>query len=142
VGVGPTRSEVAVEPFGGPAFEPLISKESRSLVPSRGRILFGVSPFPGPCCKREKEEKNEKDTKSNDAAYLFWCGCFGEGETPPAFPAGSAVCPVVELMRRGEELAGWPLRVRETFEGWITGASSSRRERGFSCCPRMGRELG
>jgi hypothetical protein len=45
-------SEAAVEPFGGPAFEPLISKEARSLVPSRGRILFGVSPFPGPCCKR------------------------------------------------------------------------------------------
>jgi hypothetical protein len=27
------------------------------MVPSRGRILFGVSPFPGPYCKREKEEK-------------------------------------------------------------------------------------
>jgi hypothetical protein len=52
----------------GPAFEPLISREARSLVPSRGRILFGVSPFPGPCCKREKEEK---DTKLNDVAYLF-----------------------------------------------------------------------
>jgi hypothetical protein len=32
--------------------------------------------------------------------------------------------------------------VREPFEGRITGASSSRRERGFSCCSRMGRELG
>jgi hypothetical protein len=40
------------------------------MFPSRRRILFGVSPFPGPCCKREKEEK-EKDTKSNDVAYLF-----------------------------------------------------------------------
>jgi hypothetical protein len=29
-----------------------------------------VSPFLGPCGKREKEEK-EKDTKSNDVAYLF-----------------------------------------------------------------------
>ena len=26
--------------------------------------------FPGPCCKREKEEE-EKDTKSNDVAHLF-----------------------------------------------------------------------
>jgi hypothetical protein len=26
VGVGPTRSEATVEPFGGPVFEPLISK--------------------------------------------------------------------------------------------------------------------
>jgi hypothetical protein len=34
------------------------------------------------------------------------------------------------------------LRVREPFEERITGALSSRRERGFSCCPRMGRELG
>jgi hypothetical protein len=70
VGVEATRSEAAVEPFVGPAFEPLISREARSLVPSQRRILFGVSPFPGPCCKREKEEK-EKDTKLNDAAYLF-----------------------------------------------------------------------
>jgi hypothetical protein len=31
---------------------------------------FRGIPFPGPCCKREKEEK-EKDTKSNDVAYLF-----------------------------------------------------------------------
>jgi hypothetical protein len=34
------------------------------------------------------------------------------------------------------------LRVREPFEERITGASSSRRERGFSRCPRTGRELG
>jgi hypothetical protein len=34
------------------------------------------------------------------------------------------------------------LRVREPFEERITGALSSRRERGLSCCPRMGRELG
>jgi hypothetical protein len=26
VGVGPTRSEATVEPFGGPVFEPLISR--------------------------------------------------------------------------------------------------------------------
>jgi hypothetical protein len=32
--------------------------------------------------------------------------------------------------------------VREPFEERITGALSSCRERGFSCCPRMGRELG
>jgi hypothetical protein len=60
-----------LNPSEGPAFEPLISREARSLVPSRGRILFGVSPFPGPCCKREKEEK-EKGMKLNDVAYLFF----------------------------------------------------------------------
>jgi hypothetical protein len=49
-----------LNPSEGPAFEPLISREARSLVPSRGRILFGVSPFPGPCCKREKEEKRKR----------------------------------------------------------------------------------
>jgi hypothetical protein len=136
VGVGPTRSEAAVEPFGGPAFEPLISREARSLVPSQGRILFGVSPFPSPCCKRERERgKKEKDTKSNDAAYLFWRGYYGEGEASPASPARSAACLAAELMRRGEWLAGRPLPVREPFEERITGALSSRRERGFSCCP-------
>jgi hypothetical protein len=34
------------------------------------------------------------------------------------------------------------LRVREPFEERNTGASSSRRERGFSRCPRMGRKPG
>jgi hypothetical protein len=84
----------------------------------------------------------EKGTKSNDAAYLFWRGYYGEGEASPASPARSAACPAVELMRRGEWLVGRPLRVREPFEERITGASSSRREWGFSCCPRMGHELG
>jgi hypothetical protein len=57
-----------LNPSEGPAFEPLISRVARSLVPSWRRALFGVSPFPGPYCKREKKEK---DTKSNDVAYLF-----------------------------------------------------------------------
>ena len=39
-------------------------------------------------------------------------------------------------------MARLPLRVREPFEVRVTGASSSRRERGFSCCLRMGHELG
>jgi hypothetical protein len=49
-----------LNPSEGPAFEPLISREARSLVPSRGRILSGVSPFLDPCCKREKEEKRKR----------------------------------------------------------------------------------
>jgi hypothetical protein len=49
-------------------------------------------------------------------AYLFWRGYFGEGEASPASPARSAACPAGELMRRGELLAGRPLRVREPFE--------------------------
>jgi hypothetical protein len=69
-------------------------------------------------------------------------GYYGEGEASPASPARSAACPAAELMRRGKRLAGRPLRVREPFEERITSALSSRRERGFSCCPRMGRELG
>ena len=80
--------------------------------------------------------------KSNDTAYLFWCGYCGKGEVSPASPARSAACPAAELMRRGEWLTGQPLRVREPFEEWNTGALSSRRERRFSCCHRMGRELG
>jgi hypothetical protein len=67
----------------------------------------------------EKEEKTEKGTKSNDATYLFWRGYYGEGKASPASPARSADCPAAELMRRGELLAGRPLRVREPFEEWL-----------------------
>jgi hypothetical protein len=42
-------------------------------------------------------------------------------------------------MRRGEWFAGRPLRVRGPFEERNTGASSSRRERGFSAVPRRDR---
>jgi hypothetical protein len=44
-------------------------------------------------------------------------------------------------MRRDEWFAGQPLCVREPFEEWNTDASSSRRGRGLSRCPRRGREL-
>jgi hypothetical protein len=54
--------------------------------------------------------------KSNDATYLFWRGYYGEGEASPTSPARSAACPAAELMRRGERLAGRPLRAREPFE--------------------------
>ena len=64
----------------------------------------------------EKRGKREKDTKSNDVAYLFWRGYYGEGEASSASPARSAACPAAELMRRGELLKGRPLRVREPFE--------------------------
>jgi hypothetical protein len=49
-------------------------------------------------------------------AYLFWRGYHGEGEASPASPARGAAYPAAELMRRGEWLAGRPLRVREPFE--------------------------
>ena len=66
---------------------------------------------------QERERgKKEKDTKSNDAAYLYWRGHYGEGEASPASPARGAACPTAELMRRGEWLAGRTLRVREPFE--------------------------
>jgi hypothetical protein len=42
----------------------------------------------------------------------------------------------------GRAVRGRPLRVREPFEERDTGASSSRRESGFSHCPRMGRKPG
>ena len=66
---------------------------------------------------QERERgKKKKDPKSNDAAYLFWRGYYGEGEASPASPAKGAARPAAELMRRGEWLAGRPLRVREPFE--------------------------
>jgi hypothetical protein len=119
VGVGPTRSKAAVEPFGGPAFEPLISRGGGSEPGS----FTGKDPFRGIPLSRsllqeiEKEEKKEKDTKSNDVAYLFWRGYYGKGEASSASPARGAAYPAAELMRRGEWLVGRPLRVREPFEG-------------------------
>ena len=80
--------------------------------------------------------------KSNDVAYLFWRGYYGEGEASPASPAIGAACPAAELMRRGEWLAGRPLRACDPFEERVTGAPSPRRERRLSCCLRMGREPG
>jgi hypothetical protein len=89
----------------------------------------------------EKEE-NGKDTKSDDVAYLFCRGYYGEGEALRAPPARSAACPAAELMRRGEWLAGRPLRACDPFEERVMGAPSSRRERRLSCYLRMGREPG
>jgi hypothetical protein len=77
---------------------------------------LGYPPFPVPVARERERGKKEKDTKSNDAAYLSWRGYYGEGEASPALPARSAACPAAELMRRGEWLAGRPLRVREPFE--------------------------
>jgi hypothetical protein len=58
----------------------------------------------------------------------------------PPLPAKGAACPAAELMRRDEWFVGQPLCVCEPFEERNTGASSSRRARGFSRCSRRGRE--
>ena len=78
--------------------------------------------------------------KLNDVAHLFLRGHYGGGEASPALPAKGVACPVAELMRRDEWLAGRPLCVREPFEGRNTGASSSRRGRGLPCCSTRGCE--
>jgi hypothetical protein len=77
---------------------------------------MGKDPFRGIPLSRsllQERERGKKDTKSNDATYLFWRGYYGEGEASPASPARGAACPAAELMRRGEWFAGRPLRVRE-----------------------------
>jgi hypothetical protein len=84
----------------------------------------------------EKEEKKEKDTKSNDVAYLFWRGYYGKGEASPASPARSVACPAAELMRRGELLAGRPLHVCEPFEERLFRFAF------FESCVRSGRSAG
>jgi hypothetical protein len=65
--------------------------------------------------ERGKKEK-EKDTKSNDAAYLFRRDHYSEGEASLPSPARGAAFPAAELMRWGMRFAGRPLRVREPFE--------------------------
>jgi hypothetical protein len=56
----------------------------------------------------------------------------------PASPAKGGACPAEELMRWDGWFAGRSLR--EPFEERNTSALSSRRGRGFPCCPRRGRE--
>jgi hypothetical protein len=46
-----------LNPFEGPAFEPLISRGARGPFPSRRRILFGVSPFPVPVVRERKRKR-------------------------------------------------------------------------------------
>jgi hypothetical protein len=58
----------------------------------------------------------------------------------PASPAKGVACPAEELMRQDGWFAGRPLRVLESFEERNTGALSSCRGRGLSCCLRRGRE--
>jgi hypothetical protein len=65
----PECSGAAVEPFGGPACEPLISS-GRGARFLRGEGSLSKYPLSGPCSKREKGEE-EKDTKLNDVAHLF-----------------------------------------------------------------------
>jgi hypothetical protein len=48
-----------LNPSEGPAFEPLISREARSLVPSQGRILFGVSLFLVAVARERKRKKGK-----------------------------------------------------------------------------------
>jgi hypothetical protein len=63
-------SKAVVEPFGGPAFEPLISSGGSGPASFAEKDPFRSIPFPGPCSKREKGEE-EKDTKLNDVAHIF-----------------------------------------------------------------------
>jgi hypothetical protein len=139
----PEWPEAVVEPFRGASLRTSDQYGGSGPVSFAGKDPFRGIPFLGPCCKREKEEQ-KKDTKSNDVAYLFGRGHYGEGEASPASPAKGVACPVAELMRRDEWFTGQPLRVRvrEPFEEWDAGVPSSCRGRGLSRCPRRGRELG
>jgi hypothetical protein len=58
VGVGPTRSEATVEPFGGPVFEPLISRGG-----SEPGSFTGKDPFRGIPLSRSLLQEIEKEEK-------------------------------------------------------------------------------
>jgi hypothetical protein len=46
-----------LNPSEGPAFEPLISRGARGPFPLRGRIPFGLSPFPVPVVRERKRKR-------------------------------------------------------------------------------------
>ena len=58
MGVGPTRSEAAVEPLGGAAFEPLISRDG-----SEPGSFTGKDPFWGIPLSRSLLQEIEKEEK-------------------------------------------------------------------------------
>ena len=61
MGVGPTRSEATVEPFGGPAFEPLISSGGLGARFLRGEgSLSGYPPFPVPVARDRERGKRKR----------------------------------------------------------------------------------
>jgi hypothetical protein len=92
--------------------------------------------------EREKEEKRKRIRNRTTWRTFFGAVITAKAKRRPLLLPEAPPVPPRSLMLRGEWLAGRPLRVREPFEERITGVLSSRRERGFSCCPRMGRELG
>jgi hypothetical protein len=128
-----------LNPSEGPAFEPLIIRGARGPLPSRRRIPFGVSPFPVPVA-RERKRKWKRIRNQMTWHTFFDAVIMAEVKPRSLSPAKGAACPATELMRQDEWFARQPLCVRESFEERNTGASSSRRGRGLSCCPRRGRE--
>jgi hypothetical protein len=84
-----------------------------------GKDPFRGIPLSRSLLQERERGKKEKDTKSNDAAYLFRRDHYGEGEASLASPARGAAFPAVELMRRGVRFAGRPLRVHEPFQEWL-----------------------
>jgi hypothetical protein len=69
VGEEPERSEAA-EPLRGASLRTSDQYGGSGPVSFAEKDPFRGIPFPGPCCKREKEEE-EKDMKSNHVAHLF-----------------------------------------------------------------------
>jgi hypothetical protein len=68
MGSEPEFSGRLSNPSEGPAFEPLISRRARGPVSFAEKDPFQNIPFPGPCSKREKEEK---DMNLNGVAHFF-----------------------------------------------------------------------
>jgi hypothetical protein len=83
-----------LNPSEGPAFEPLISREAQSLVPSQGRILFGVSPFPVPVARERKRKKGKGYEIERRGVPFFYAVIMAEAkrrllllpEAPPVPP--------------------------------------------------------
>jgi hypothetical protein len=72
VGAEPECSEAAIEPFRGTSLRTSDQLEGSGPASFAEKDPFRSIPFPDPCSKREKKGGEEKDTKLNNVAHLFF----------------------------------------------------------------------
>jgi hypothetical protein len=98
--------------------------------------LSGYPPFPVPVVRERKRKRKRKRIRNRMTWRTFFLTrSLWRRRSVARFSCQNADYPAAELMRRDEWFAGRPLRVCEPFEERNTGAPSSRRGRGFPCCP-------
>ena len=126
-GCRPTRSEATVEPRGGPTFEPLISKGglgARFL--HREGSFSGYPPFPVPVARERKTKKGKGyEIERRGVPFLAWL--LRRRRSVARFSCQRHRLSCRGVNATGRVVGGAAVRVREPFEERVTGASSSHK---------------